>query len=152
MLGQSRGLNRPKLAPGLATAPSRVLPGPQQENLPLASQFVFKLKADFHKGKRTLIIFHLLTLRNLPPLSKSGGRSHLVKLIDELCRKHRTGQSAGSACSGPFGMKLYPRCLMSHRGGSISAALLNTHLSGAFWVISVSEIFMTKHESNKGSI
>lgn len=114
MLGQSRGVNRPKLAPGLATAPSRVVAGPLQGKLSSAIQLVFRLKADFQEGKGTLITFHLLMLRSLPSLSKSGGCLHLVKLIDELCHKCRTGQSAGSACSGSFGMKLYPRCLISH--------------------------------------
>lgn len=95
MLAQWRGLNRPKLVLGLATAPYRVVPSQQQETLPSASQLVFRLKADFYKGKRTLITLHLLTFRNLPSLSKSGGRLYLVKLIDELRLNRCAGQSAG---------------------------------------------------------
>lgn len=49
--GTVKGLNRSELAPGLATAPSRVVPGPPQEKLPFASQLVLRLKADLHRAK-----------------------------------------------------------------------------------------------------
>jgi hypothetical protein len=93
--GQSRGLNRPKLVLGLATTLYRVVLSSLQEKLPFASHLVFRLKAYFHKGKRTLITLHLLMFRNLPLLSKSGGCLYLVKLIDELRLKRRAGQSPG---------------------------------------------------------
>lgn len=93
--GQWRGLNRPKLVIGLTTAPYRMMPSPLQEKLPFASHLVFRLKADFHKGKSTLITPHLLMFRNLPSLSKSGGCLYLVKLIDEFRLKRCAGQSSG---------------------------------------------------------